>query len=86
IEIKARTFVKTSSGYLVRIKAINKGGSSAAALAVEGTLTDQGQTLENSEMTFDYVPAHSTKEGGLFFDHDPETFELKLRVLGYQEP
>ncbi len=72
-----------SEGYWVKIEAENKGSSATADLVIEGTV-GEGAEKETSTVTFDYVPAHSKREGGLFFTQNPE--RVKLRALGYQKP
>lgn len=76
----------TAGGYLVRVRVRNDGGQSAAQLVVDGRLTPAAGEPETSEATFDYVPRHSSREGGLFFKNDPKTGSLTLRAKGYVEP
>jgi uncharacterized protein (TIGR02588 family) len=75
-----------SGGYLVRVRAVNEGGSTAAELKVEGALRRDGRTVEVSDTTFDYVPANSYRRGGLFFRQDPRSAEIELRAVGYSDP
>ncbi|HET9241108.1 MAG TPA: TIGR02588 family protein [Oligoflexus sp.] len=86
IQLKAEEPIRTTQGYLLPIEAVNVGGESAAALMIAGQLRSAEGEVESSEVTFDYVAPHSSKKGGLFFEHDPKVYQLKLRVLGYQEP
>lgn len=73
-------------GWLVEIAAVNSGGSPASQVAVEGELTLSGQPPETAEASFDYVPDHSSRPGGLFFTRDPHGGQLALRAKGYTEP
>ncbi len=73
-------------GWLVSIRATNHGGTTAAELQIRGELREGGQVLETTETTFAFVPAHSTREAGLFFSRDPASLELRLSPVGYQEP
>jgi uncharacterized protein (TIGR02588 family) len=86
IQVKAAEAIRTTQGYVLPIEAVNVGGESAAALMIAGQLRTPEGEVETSEVTFDYVAPHSSKKGGLFFEHDPSAYVLKLRVLGYQEP
>ena len=86
IQLKAEEPIRTTQGYVLPLEAINLGGTSAAALMIQGQLRVNGELLETSEVTFDYVAPHSSKKGELFFENDPQGSRLKLRVLGYQEP
>ena len=77
----------TGEGFLVRFRALNTGGSTAADLLVRGELAGApGQPAEASDAVLDYVPAHSERSGGLFFRGDPRARPLTLRALGYQDP
>ena len=55
-------------------------------MQVEGLLLDGENVLEEAAAEFDYVPAGSVRQGGLFFSRDPTAHELQLRVRGYVEP
>lgn len=86
IELALLDVRPASQGFLVQVEARNVGGSSAAALMIEGALKSGDKDVETSEATFDYVAPHSSQKGGLFFQHDPRQHEVKLRVMGYQDP
>jgi len=73
-------------GYLVQLRAVNQGGSTAAQLTVEGKLTGKNGRVEVGEAVIDYVPSHSYRQGGLFFSQDPRKYPLQLRAKGYAEP
>jgi len=86
IELRVNSIVAAGNAYLVKISAINHGGSTAGALEIAGELKNHGETVETSEATINYVPAQSQKEAGLFFTKDPRRYELQLRAKGYEEP
>lgn len=86
ITVAAGQIHAVKGGWLVEIEAVNEGGSPAAQVAVEGELTLPGQPAQTAEASFDYVPDHSRRPGGLFFTHDPRTGQLTLRAKGYTEP
>ena len=73
--------------YLVQFRAFNQGGS-AAARADDRRGAHQVRTAatETSEAVLDYVPARSSREGGLWFSGDPRAGQLTLRATGYAEP
>jgi uncharacterized protein (TIGR02588 family) len=77
IQVAVEEQLKSSQGFLLQIKASNVGGTSAAGVVIEGTLSENGKELETSAVTFDYVPPHSGQKGGLFFTHDPKRYELQ---------
>jgi uncharacterized protein (TIGR02588 family) len=86
IEVEARDVREAGDLYLVRFRAINRGGETGAQVMIEGRLAEGGQDIETAETVLDYVPAHSTREGGLFFRNDPRRHSLDLSAGGYAEP
>lgn len=62
-----------------RVTVRNFGHKTAADVVLEGALPDQ-----TSEITFDYVPAGSSRTGALLFDRRPEG--LALQVRSYTDP
>lgn len=85
ISLQVVAVAPSSGGYLVTVEARNRGGETAAEVLVEGELLHAGET-ETSELTFDFVPAASAREGGLFFSRDPRAGRLELRAKSYREP
>jgi uncharacterized protein (TIGR02588 family) len=73
-------------GYLVEFSARNGGGSTAAGLAVEGTLEADTGEVETATATLDYVPARASRGGGLYFRNDPRDYRLTVRAKGYERP
>lgn len=74
------------NGFIVTFEARNRGGETASQTVVTGTLRRDGQDIEEREVTLDYVPANSSRRGGLFFENDPASGELSLRADGYVQP
>lgn len=86
IEVTVRQVVPLPGGYVVEVVARNVSPSTAANVQIEGRLERQGQTVATSRATLDYVPGHSERQGGLFFEEDPRAHDLGLRALGYARP
>ncbi len=78
--------IPVSGRYLVQVKVRNHGGTTAASVLLEGKLQRDAKTIEVAAALFDYVPAHSMTEGGLFFTHDPRAYELRLETKSYEKP
>lgn len=76
----------SAGGYVVEFNVFNRGGSTAAALVIEGELRNGGEIVEAGQVEIDYVPADSERRAGLFFSENPEAYELVLRPVGFQEP
>jgi uncharacterized protein (TIGR02588 family) len=90
IVIEIEQIVANGGGYLVQFHALNRGSATAAGVLVEGTLSEAanptGEPVATSQVTFDYIPAYSTRQGGLFFQANPEQYQLQIQVKGYLEP
>ncbi|HKO61092.1 MAG TPA: hypothetical protein VJV03_08035 [Pyrinomonadaceae bacterium] len=86
ITVQVDATVPTSSGFLVKFRAVNAGGSTVEGLAIEGVLRNGSDVLETSDTVLEWVPAHSEREGGLFFSADPRQYQLQLRAKGYENP
>lgn len=74
-----------AGGFIVEIEVENRGDRPAAQVEVEGELS-WGDAKETAGVTFDYVPGHSTRTGGLFFKSDPTKGELELTSKGFTDP
>lgn len=86
ITVQVDSTLATRNGYLVKFRAVNTGGSTVEGLTIEGTLRNGSETLETSDTVLEWVPAHSEREGGLFFTSDPRLHQLQLRAKGYENP
>jgi uncharacterized protein (TIGR02588 family) len=86
IEVRAVSVRPLASGFRVEVVAANRAGGTGAAVAIEGELMSGETSVETSDFTFDYVPGHAERRGGLFFKEDPRKHRLELRALGYQQP
>jgi uncharacterized protein (TIGR02588 family) len=73
-------------GFEVAFVVVNRGGATAAEVAVEGQLLDGERRIETSELTFDFVPARSERRGALRFARDPRQLRLELRARSWREP
>lgn len=71
---------RTPAGWVIEVKASNRGDETAAGVLVEGRLGAETATAE-----LDYVPALGEARASLRFDGDPRR-ELELAVLGWSEP
>ena len=86
IEVAATAITPIPSGFVVEVVAVNRSGGTAAAVQVEGELKSGDESIETSNLTFDYVPGHAQRKGGLFFREDPRRHRLEVRALGFQAP
>lgn len=78
--------VASPDGYLVRVRAMNSGGATAAGITVEGELRADGVVAETSQATISYIPTNSERRAGLYFRRDPREHDLALRAVGYEQP
>jgi uncharacterized protein (TIGR02588 family) len=86
VSLSIDSVAQSTNGYLVKLTAINRGGSTAEGVIVEGELRNGNELIERSQTTLDYLPPHSKKRAGFFFTRDPRLYELQVRALGYEEP
>lgn len=86
IAVEAQSITQTEGGYRVLFRARNTSGGAAAQVEIEGKLSGGNDHEEASRVVLDYIPGHSSREGGLFFTRDPRAGALNLRATGYAEP
>ena len=86
IAVRAAGVSQNAGGYLLEVEARNASLATAAGVQVRGELSRGGAVVEESRVTFDYVPGRGRARGGLFFEHDPRAYRLTLRPEGYAEP
>lgn len=86
ITVEVETVAPVEGGYRVLFRARNSTGEAAAQVEIEGRVTTAGAGDETSRAVLDYIPGHSTRRGGLFFTHDPQTGKLAVRATGFAEP
>lgn len=79
-EIAVDDVLTGPSGWHVQVTLRNSGDKTAADVVLRG----EGDAGEASELTFDYVPAGSTRRGALLFAREPEGLELSVR--SYTDP
>lgn len=85
-EIRVSAVERQGSRFLVRLRVRNAGNATAAGLRISGVLRRDGQVVERSEMELEHLPGESSREGGLFFTHDPSRLDLELRAEGFHKP
>ncbi len=86
IQIKHEKITKVESGYLVSLLIINLGDETAQNLIIEGNLKSGENEIEKSIFTLDYLPSHSSKEAGIYFQKNPSFYKLTITPIGYQKP
>lgn len=86
IELRIQQILPAGDGWVVEFAAVNRSPATAAAVRIEGALTEGARLVATGEATLDYVPGHSERRGGLFFREDPRAHALDLRALGYARP
>lgn len=72
--------------FLVTFEARNDGGTTASGVVITGSLSRFGIATESATATIDFLPAGSTRRGGLFFRHDPRELTLRITPSGYVVP
>lgn len=87
-EFSARvlTIEPVPSGWRVMVEVRNRADQAAAAVLVKGSLMDATTTIEDVEVTFDYIAGGSTTRGGLFFVNDPSRYRMQIVPTSFTEP
>ena|SRR5215213_4455801 len=83
--VQVESVSRTTGGWLVEVRARNRGTTTAAQVKVEGELRGGGEP-ETREVTIDYVPGRSERTAGMIFTRDPRRGTLELRARGYDMP
>ncbi len=86
VSFSVASIVELDRGFVVSLRAINRGGRTLADVKVEGEIRGPSGSVETSEMSFSYLPPRSERKGGLFFTSDPRRYELKLTAKGFESP
>lgn len=91
ISVEQHEITRLGQGFLVQVRATNHGDRAAATVVIEAALhtPDAGPDdppLEMGELTFDFVPAGSSREGGIVFTRDPADYTLDFQVRSFIEP
>lgn len=86
LNVAVKKVERLDSGYLVTFDVKNEGEYAAASATVKGELISDGKAKETRTTTVAYVPAKSTRSGGLFFSSDPDEHKLEINAMGYSEP
>ena len=84
-ELLAGPVEHVGGSYYVPVKVTNRGASAAANVVLAAQ--SAGQNREAPTITFDYVPANSTRRGTFVFLDDPgPAARLQVNVTSYREP
>jgi len=86
VKLTVHAIAPLRNGYLVKLRAENEGGEPAARVGITVELVEKSKVVEAAETQFEYLPAHSVRDAGVFFARDPREGELRLQVHGYEEP
>ncbi|MCM2472011.1 TIGR02588 family protein [Rhizobium sp. CG5] len=74
------------TGHRVTFEVENISTATAAAVVLHGEITDNGEVVEEAEVTFDYVPSQSKAGGALIFQTDPTGKQVTIRPVGFTDP
>jgi uncharacterized protein (TIGR02588 family) len=86
ITVEVENVAQVEDGYRVLFRARNIAGEAAAQVEIEGKISTAGADAETSRVVLDYIPGHSTRQGGLFFTRDPRSGALTVRATGFADP
>lgn len=87
IEIQYTLSPSDNVPYRFHVIAYNRGGETAESVIVELELQNADTTMEMSEITFQFVPQSSKREGFIIFRTDPaEADSIFARVVSFNKP
>ena len=86
VTIDRPVITRSGDKHLVRFIARNQSSATAAGLQIRGELRQDGRVVESSELSFDYLPGFSERQGYFYFEQDPSVGELHVYPLSYVEP
>ncbi|MBW3577642.1 MAG: hypothetical protein KY462_07890 [Actinobacteria bacterium] len=78
--------VTQPDSYLVTVDVINRGGTAATGVQIQGELHASGAVVERTEAVVDVLPPSSSRRVGLVFERDPAAHEVRVRVIGFEQP
>jgi uncharacterized protein (TIGR02588 family) len=76
---------EAAAGVAVTLRVENRGGTTAATVAIEAVFSAAG-TTERGQVVIPYVPAGSSRTGEVLFSRKPGPDQLRVRVTGYELP
>ena len=86
VTIDRPVITRSGDKHLVSFIARNQSSATAAGLQIRGELRQDGRVVESSELSFDYLPGFSERQGYFYFEQDPSVGELDVYPLSYVEP
>ena len=86
VTIERQIIKRSGNKYLVSFTARNQTSATAAGLRIRGELRQDGRIVESSELSFDYLPGFSTRQGYFYFQQDPSVGELQVFAMSYVDP
>lgn len=72
--------------FRVEFEAVNSGDETAADVQFLAVLREGDAVIETRGMSVDFLPPHSQKRAGVFFDSDPAGRTVSITAVGYQHP
>lgn len=86
ITFTVKEVLPAGDGFLVRYSAHNRGTQTLAELHIKAQIVAGTTVMDEAQATLDFLPGHSSREGGFYLREDPNRFRLEIRAQGYQEP
>lgn len=85
LTVRVGTAEETPGGFALPIAVINDGDTTAESVLIE-VKHGEGDSAERSELTLAFVPHGATRRGWVTFTGSPNPSQVRVRVLGYEEP
>lgn len=85
-EVQVVAIEQQPAGWLVAVRIHNRAQATAAALRLSGRLRQGPEVVEERALELQYLPAGSSREGGLFFSRDPRLHSIEWAFESYERP
>jgi len=86
IALRVVDIERAGEHWLLRFRAENEGGQTAADLRIVAELFRGREVIETGEVTLQYLPAGGRGEGGFFFRENPRQHRVRLSPVSYRTP
>lgn len=84
--LEQREIREAAGAHYLTVRLHNRGDKPAQQVEVQAELTRDRQKVDEAQVTIDWAPGRSHRDGTLVFREDPRKGQLELHVTGYAEP
>ncbi len=86
VEIRQGEITQHGNRFYVPLTIRNAGTATGEEVVIHAELKQDGETVEEAELTFGFVAGGEEMEGVAVFTEDPRSAELEAYVVGFLKP